>query len=120
MAIDQREALIAAVRAQVEKEKAAKAAKAKKEQENMQLSGKASVTTNKSEDGKHKYKTLSAEELAKIEEKKRRKQAAELGIELEEETPAAEAKPKLRKQKIRKKARQPQRLKRKNCQGRRK
>lgn len=93
MAIDQREALIAAVRAQVEKEKAAKAAKAKKEQENMQLSGKASVTTNKSEDGKHKYKTLSAEELAKIEEKKRRKQAAELGIELEEETPAAEAKP---------------------------
>ena len=35
MAIDQREALIAAVRAQVEKEKAAKAAKLKKEQEAM-------------------------------------------------------------------------------------
>ena len=33
MAIDQREALIAAVRAQVEKEKAAKAAKQKKERE---------------------------------------------------------------------------------------
>lgn len=94
MAIDQREALIAAVRAQVEKEKAAKAAKAKKEQENMQLSGKTVASANKSEDGKHKYKTLSAEELAKIEEKKRRKQAAELGIELEEETPAAEAEPK--------------------------
>ena len=41
MAIDQREALIAAVRAQVEKEKAAKAAKLKKEQEAMQLSGAA-------------------------------------------------------------------------------
>ena len=94
MAIDQREALIAAVRAQVEKEKAAKAAKAKKEQETMQLSGKTAATANKSEDGKHKYKTLSAEELAKIEEKKRRKQAAELGIELEEDTPAAEAEPK--------------------------
>ncbi|MCM1288892.1 MAG: hypothetical protein NC240_11335 [Clostridium sp.] len=92
MAIDQREALIAAVRAQVEKEKAAKAAKNKKEQENAQLSGKA-VTTNKSEDGKPKYKTLSAEDLAKIEEKKRKKHAAELGIELEEETPAAEAEP---------------------------
>ena len=94
MAIDQREALIAAVRAQVEKEKAAKAAKAKKEQETMQLSGKTAATANKSENGKHKYKTLSAEELAKIEEKKRRKQAAELGIELEEDTPAAEAEPK--------------------------
>ena len=94
MAIDQREALIAAVRAQVEKEKAAKAAKAKKEQETMQLSGKTAATANKSEDGKRKYKTLSAEELAKIEEKKRRKQAAELGIELEEDTPAAEAEPK--------------------------
>ena len=92
MAIDQREAMIAAVRAKVEKEKAAKAEKTKKEQESMQLSGKT-VTTNKSEDGKAKYKTLSAEELAKIEEKKRRKQAAELGIELEEETPAAEAEP---------------------------
>ncbi len=93
MAIDQREAMIAAVRAKVEKEKAAKAEKTKKEQENMQLSGKTVATTNKSEDGKAKYKTLSAEELAKIEEKKRRKQAAELGIELEEETPAAETEP---------------------------
>lgn len=83
MAIDQREALIAAVRAQVEKEKAAKAAKLKKEQEAMQLQGKT-PTAQGSED-KPKFKTLSAEDLAKIEEKKRRKHAAEMGIALEDE-----------------------------------
>ena len=83
MAIDQREALIAAVRAQVEKEKAAKAAKLKKEQEAMALSGnKASAA--KEGDSKPKHKTLSPEEIAKIEEKKRRKHAAEMGIEFEE------------------------------------
>ena len=84
MAIDQREALIAAVRAQVEKEKAAKAAKLKKEQEAMQLSGAGEAAADHN---KPKYKTLSAEELAKIEEKKRRKKAAELGIKLEDEEP---------------------------------
>ena len=94
MAIDQREALIAAVRAQVEKEKAAKAAKLKKEQEAMKLAGKTPTTTE-SDDGKHKYKTLSAEDLAKIEEKKRRKRAAEMGIDLDaeeatQETPVEE------------------------------
>ena len=83
MAIDQREALIAAVRAQVEKEKAAKAAKLKKEQEAMALAGKK-VSTSNDGDLKPKHKTLSPEELAKIEEKKRRKHAAEMGIELEE------------------------------------
>ena len=70
MAIDQREALIAAVRAQVEKEKAAKAAKLKKEQEAMQLSGAADAGETAADHNKPKYKTLSAEELAKIEEKK--------------------------------------------------
>ena len=88
MAIDQREALIAAVRAQVEKEKAAKAAKLKKEQEAMQLSGKTPTTTGS--DDKPKYKTLSAEDLAKIEENKRRKQAAKMGIVLEDEPKAEE------------------------------
>jgi len=83
VAIDQREALIAAVRAQVEKEKAAKAEKLKKEQEAMQLAGKKPTTTS-TDSNKPKYKTLSAEDLAKIEEKKRRKKAAELGIELDE------------------------------------
>ena len=83
MAIDQREALIAAVRAQVEKEKAAKAAKLKKEQEAMALSGNKTSAANEG-DSKPKHKTLSPEEIAKIEEKKRRKHAAELGIELEE------------------------------------
>lgn len=87
MAIDQREALIAAVRAQVEKEKAAKAAKLKKEQEAMQLSGTAEAGETAADHNKPKYKTLSAEELAKIEEKKRRKRAAELGIKLEDEEP---------------------------------
>ena len=87
MAIDQREALIAAVRAQVEKEKAAKAAKLKKEQEAMQLSGAADAGKTAADHNKPKYKTLSAEELAKIEEKKRRKKAAELGIKLEDEEP---------------------------------
>ena len=87
MAIDQREALIAAVRAQGEKEKAAKAAKLKKEQEAMQLSGATEAKDDAAEHNKPKYKTLSAEELAKIEEKKRRKKAAELGIKLEDEEP---------------------------------
>ena len=87
MAIDQREALIAAVRAQVEKEKAAKAAKLKKEQEAMRLSGAADAGETAADHNKPKYKTLSAEELAKIEEKKRRKKAAELGIKLEDEEP---------------------------------
>ena len=87
MAIDQREALIAAVRAQVEKEKAAKAAKLKKEQEAMQLFGAADAGEAAADHNKPKYKTLSAEELAKIEEKKRRKKAAELGIKLEDEEP---------------------------------
>ena len=89
MAIDQREALIAAVRAQVEKEKAAKAAKLKKEQEAMQLSGTADAGEAAADHNKPKYKTLSAEELARIEEKKRRKKAAELGIKLEDEEPEA-------------------------------
>ena len=83
MAIDQREALIAAVRAQVEKEKAAKAAKLKKEQEAMAVAG-SKVSTSNDGASKPKHKTLSPEELAKIEEKKRRKHAAEMGIELEE------------------------------------
>ena len=78
MAIDQREALIAAVRAQVEKEKAAKAAKLKKEQEAAKLAG-VELADDKADDNKPKYKTLSAEDLAKIEEKKRRKYAAEHG-----------------------------------------
>lgn len=85
MAIDQREALIAAVRAQVEKEKAAKAAKLKKEQEAMMMSGSSQAKSEESEEHKQKYKTLSPEELARIEEKKRRKRAKELGIELDEE-----------------------------------
>ena len=57
MAIDQREALIAAVRAQVEKEKAAKAAKLKKEQEAMQLSGAADAGEAAADHNKPKYKT---------------------------------------------------------------
>ena len=48
----------------------------------MQLSGAADAGEAAADHNKPKYKTLSAEELAKIEEKKRRKKAAELGIKL--------------------------------------
>ncbi len=83
MAVDQREALIAAVRAQVEKERAEKAAKLKKEQNAMKFSNKAK-TEEEGKDSKPKYKTLSAEDLAKIEEKKMRKKAEAMGISYEE------------------------------------
>ena len=62
MAVDQREALIAAVRAQVEKERAEKQKKLEREQEAMALSKKKSGSNQ--EDAKKKYKTLSQEELA--------------------------------------------------------
>ena len=69
MAVDQREALIAAVRAQVEKERAEKAAKLQREQEAMAFAGKGK--SKKPEETQKKYKTLTPEELAKIEERKR-------------------------------------------------
>ena len=70
--MDQTEALIAAIRAQVEKEKAEKAKAAG-------LSAAANNTAKK-EEGKPKptYKTISPEELARIEEKKRLKQAGQM------------------------------------------
>ena len=83
MAVDQREALIAAVRAQVEKERAEKQKKLEREQEAMAFSKKAG--DKKKGDEKKQYKTLTAEELARIEEKKRRKRAEELGIDLDAE-----------------------------------
>ena len=81
MAVDQREALIAAVRAQVEKERAEKAAKLQREQEAMAFANKGK--SKKPEETQKKYKTLTPEELAKIEERKRRKRAEELGIDLD-------------------------------------
>ena len=81
MAVDQREALIAAVRAQVEKERAEKQKKLEREQEAMAFSKKKSGGNK--EEGHKKYKTLSPEELARIEEKKRKKRAEELGIPYE-------------------------------------
>ena len=51
------------------------------------MSGAADAGETAADHNKPKYKTLSAEELAKIEEKKRRKKAAELGIKLEDEEP---------------------------------
>ncbi len=71
--MDQREAMIAAIRAQVEKEKAAKEEKMRKEQG---LSGVGSVGTD-SGNAKPQFKTLSAEDLQRLEEKKRRKQSGE-------------------------------------------
>ena len=81
--MDQKEALIAIVRAQVEKEKAEKAEKLKREHEAMKLSGKK-VEKEATTSDKPKFKTLSAEELAKIEERKKRKKAEELGIDYDE------------------------------------
>ena len=80
MAVDQREALIAAVRAQVEKERAEKQKKLEREQEAMAFSKKGE---KKKTEEKKQFKTLSPEELARIEEKKRRKRAEELGIDLD-------------------------------------
>ena len=70
VAVDQREALIAAVRAQVEKERAEKQKKLEREQEAMAFSKKSS--DKKKDEGKKQYKTLSPEELAKIEEFKKK------------------------------------------------
>ena len=83
MAIDQREALIQAIREQVEKERAEKAAKLKKEQEAMMFA-KGGAAKKTEDTQKQKFKTLSAEDLARIEEKKRRKRAEAMGITLEE------------------------------------
>lgn len=73
--MDQREAMIAAIRAQVEKEKAEKEAKLKQEQGQAAASGATGSTA--SGNAKPQFKTLSAEDLQRLEEKKRRKQAGE-------------------------------------------
>ena len=74
LAIDQTEAMIAAIKAQLEKERAAEAAKQKRLEEEQALKNMSSNKKKTSDSGsKSQYKTLSAEELARIEEKKRRK-----------------------------------------------
>ena len=81
MAIDQTEAMIAAIKAQLEKERAAEAAKQKRLEEEQALKNMSSNKKKTSDSGsKSQYKTLSAEELARIEEKKRRKREEALGI----------------------------------------
>ena len=80
--MDQTEALIAAIRAQVEKEKAAK------EEANKQAEMKATASNKSSSGGnpKPQFRTISPEEMAKLEEKKRLKAA---GIQPEKEEPAS-------------------------------
>ena len=86
MAIDQTEAMIAAIKAQLEKERAAEAAKQKRLEEEQALKNMNSNKKKTSDSGsKSQYKTLSAEELARIEEKKRRKREEALGIVHEDE-----------------------------------
>ena len=81
MAVDQTEAMIAAIKAQLEKERAAEAAKQKRLEEEQALKNLGSNKKKSSDSGsKSQYKTLSAEELARIEEKKRRKREEALGI----------------------------------------
>jgi len=86
VAVDQREELIAKVKAQVEKERAEKAAKLRREQEAMSYTkgGSEPVKEDSGEKKQQKYKTLSAEDLARIEEKKKRKYAEEHGMTYEE------------------------------------
>ena len=85
--MDQTEALIAAIRAQVEKEKAAK------EEANKQAEMKATASNKSSSGGNSKpqFRTISPEEMAKLEEKKRLKAA---GIQPEKEEPASNNTPK--------------------------
>ena len=80
--MDQTEALIAAIRAQVEKEKAAK------EEANKQAEMKATASNKSSSGGNSKpqFRTISPEEMAKLEEKKRLKAA---GIQPEKAEPAS-------------------------------
>ena len=80
--MDQTEALIAAIRAQVEKEKAAK------EEANKQAEMKATASNKSSSGGnpKPQFRTISPEEMAKLEEKKRLKAA---GIQPEKAEPAS-------------------------------
>ncbi|MCI5806362.1 MAG: hypothetical protein MR029_08535 [Clostridium sp.] len=86
--MDQTEALIAAIRAQVEKEKAAKVAATQKEEEKKMKSGQSSSNNNSA---KPHFRTISPEEMAKLEEKKRMKAA---GITPTEEKKTEQEKPK--------------------------
>ena len=86
--MDQTEALIAAIRAQVEKEKAAKVAATQKEEEKKTASGQSSSNNNSA---KPHFRTISPEEMAKLEEKKRMKAA---GITPTEEKKSEQEKPK--------------------------
>ena len=74
--MDQTEALIAAIRAQVEKEKAAKEAANKKEGE------KVSSAKNPSSTNAKQFRTISPDEMEKIEERKRMKAS---GFQLNEQ-----------------------------------
>lgn len=83
MAVDQTEAMIAAIKAQLEKERAAEAAKKKREEEEELL--KNGSKKKDAETAKSQHKTLSKEELERIEAKKRRKREEALGIVHEDE-----------------------------------
>ena len=80
--MDQTEALIAAIRAQVEKEKAQKEAASHKQANIVSPSKPTS-----SSEAKPQYRTISPEEMAKLEEKRRLKAA---GIKVEENKPEPE------------------------------
>lgn len=86
--MDQTEALIAAIRAQVEKEKAAKVAATQKEEEKKAASGQSPSNSNSA---KPHFRTISPEEMAKLEEKKRLKAA---GVTPTEEKKMEQEKPK--------------------------
>ena len=88
MAVDQTEAMIAAIKAQLEKERAAEAAKKKREEEEEFL--KNGGKKKEAETTKSQHKTLSKEELERIEAKRRRKREEALGIVREDEPETSE------------------------------
>ena len=73
--MDQTEALIAAIRAQVEKEKAAKAESAAANTVNSNTNSNSSSPQSSGDKPKPAFRTISPEEMARIEEKKRLKKA---------------------------------------------
>ena len=86
-AVDQREALIAAVRAQVEKERAAKEEKLRRERMEQ---ARFEKTNNKNGSGKPQFRTLSQEEAKKLEERTRRRLAGLSDEDFEEEEESLE------------------------------
>ena len=80
--MNQTEAMIAAIKAQVEKEKAAKEEAARQ----AELKAASSTKSSSNSDSKPKFRTISPEEMAKLEERKKMKNAGINPDAVEKET----------------------------------